>query len=438
MKSENKCLPYLSLVNGQYIFVGVFKDPVRKGFLVEKDFVEKKYTQLILPIASFLDDNYFINSEGIIEEVNPYCKHCGSRKFSRKGYNWRLLFLDNGMAIRVKVKRYKCNKCERKFQVEFTDYWGKFCNFSNEIKNKSKILLQNGWKSLRNIGNDFKSLLNLDISHETVRKSLKNNGDLYWLNEELKLSGYYGFDTQWIRIEQKWVYRHEIFDIVNNMSVACLISKKETPDVIENFINTSIHPKDRKAIITDLKKDYDKIMENLGFKHQHCTFHLIKNINTSLKSKITEELNKYEEEIRKNNPELSKTKINELIKNKKDEIKDEIKICLNLFYELFHQQSLEKAMSFIELLKRELKNFPKMLQDYLNKNFFPEYRKYLVFLEEPFIGKLESTNNKLENYFGNTLDRHTKRIYRTPEGIFDYIMARKNGWVENQKKVLTK
>ena len=438
MKSENKCLPYLSLVNGQYIFVGVFKDPVRKGFLVEKDFVEKKYTQLILPIASFLDDNYFINSEGIIEEVNPYCKHCGSRKFSRKGYNWRLLFLDNGMAIRVKVKRYKCNKCERKFQVEFTDYWGKFCNFSNEIKNKSKILLQNGWKSLRNIGNDFKSLLNLDISHETVRKSLKNNGDLYWLNEELKLSGYYGFDTQWIRIEQKWVYRHEIFDIVNNMSVACLISKKETPDVIKNFINTSIHPKDRKAIITDLKKDYDKIMENLGFKHQHCTFHLIKNINTSLKSKITEELNKYEEEIRKNNPELSKTKINELIKNKKDEIKDEIKICLNLFYELFHQQSLEKAMSFIELLKRELKNFPKMLQDYLNKNFFPEYRKYLVFLEEPFIGKLESTNNKLENYFGNTLDRHTKRIYRTPEGIFDYIMARKNGWVENQKKVLTK
>ena len=78
------------------------------------------------------------------------------------------------------------------------------------------------------------------------------------------------------------------------------------------------------------------------------------------------------------------------------------------------------------------------MQDYLNNNFFPVYRKYLVFLEKSFIGKFESTNNKLENYFGNTLDKHTKRIYRTPEGIFDYIMTRKNGWIENRKKVLTK
>ena len=70
-----------------------------------------------------------------------------------------------------------------------------------------------------------------------------------------------------------------------------------------------------------------------------------------------------------------------------------------------------------------------MMQEYLIKNFFPVYRKYLIFLEKPFIGKLESINNKIENYFGNTLDKH---------GIFDYIMARKNGWIENRKKVLTK
>ena len=38
MKSGNKCLPYLNLINGQYIFVGAFKDPVRMGFLDEKDF----------------------------------------------------------------------------------------------------------------------------------------------------------------------------------------------------------------------------------------------------------------------------------------------------------------------------------------------------------------------------------------------------------------
>ena len=110
MKTEIKCLPYLSLVGETYIFVGAFKDPVRKGFLVEKDFDEKKYPQLILPIESILDENYFVNSQGIVEECNPYCKHCGSKKFSRKGFNWRLLYLEDGTPIRIKVKRYKCKK----------------------------------------------------------------------------------------------------------------------------------------------------------------------------------------------------------------------------------------------------------------------------------------------------------------------------------------
>ena len=126
-----------------------------------------------------------------------------------------------------------------------------------------------------------------------------------------------------------------------------------------------------------------------------------------------------------------------MCKTKKEEITDEIKIYIRLLYELFHQQSFDKAIGYIELLKQELPNFPEMMQEYLKKNFFPVYRKYLVFLEKPYIGKLESTNNKIENYFGNTLDKHTKRVYRTPEGRFNYIMAKKEGWVDNQKKVLT-
>ena len=70
MKIEIKCLPYLRLVGETYIFIGVFKDPVRKGFLVEKDFDEKSYPQLILPIESILDNTYFVNSQGIQKNVN--------------------------------------------------------------------------------------------------------------------------------------------------------------------------------------------------------------------------------------------------------------------------------------------------------------------------------------------------------------------------------
>ena len=49
-----------------------------------------------------------------------------------------------------------------------------------------------------------------------------------------------------------------------------------------------------------------------------------------------------------------------------------------------------------------------MMQDYLNKNFFQVYRKCLIFLEKDHIGKLESTNNKLENYFINTQKESTE------------------------------
>ena len=215
------------------------------------------------------------------------------------------------------------------------------------------------------------------------------------------------------------------------------IKKRNTKKIIYDFIDISIPLKNRKAIITDLKEGHEPIMKKLGLAHQHCTFHLIKNMTTNLKQKINEELDKYEAELRKTQPKISKNKIKKIRKKKKEEITKEIKEYIELFYELFHQQSFKKAKNYIKLLKQELKNFPKIMQDYLNKNFFPVYKKYLVFLEKPFIKKLESTNNKLENYFGNTLDKHTKRIYRTPEGIFNYIMARKNGWIENQKKVLT-
>ena len=66
----------------------------------------------------------------------------------------------------------------------------------------------------------------------------------------------------------------------------------------------------------------------------------------------------------------------------------------------------------------------------------PIYKKYIKFLLKKHNGKLDSTDNRLENYFGNTLDKHIKRIYRTKKGVFNYIMERKNGWIENNKSAL--
>lgn len=85
--------------------------------------------------------------------------------------------------------------------------------------------------------------------------------------------------------------------------------------------------------------------------------------------------------------------------------------------ELFKQDELDDAIDYVNFLKEEIKYYPKHLAKYLKDNFFPEYRKYLRFLEEDYKEKLESTNNKLENFNGNTMLKYEKRSYKTKSGL---------------------
>ena len=53
-------------------------------------------------------------------------------------------------------------------------------------------------------------------------------------------------------------------------------------------------------------------------------------MTTNLKPKITEELDKYEAELRTNHPKISESKIKKMRKKKKEKISDEIKIYIGV------------------------------------------------------------------------------------------------------------
>lgn len=129
------------------------------------------------------------------------------------------------MPIRVKVKRYYCNKCKKKFQVEFTKVYDKYCNFSNSFKDKIVKCREYGWMSLRNIKRQIKDWFDIDISHESIRKALLIEGDFYYFNDEVKLSGYYGYDEQWEKVNGNWIYYLVLFDLVNNVPVASMLTE---------------------------------------------------------------------------------------------------------------------------------------------------------------------------------------------------------------------
>ena len=220
------------------------------------------------------------------------------------------------------------------------------------------------------------------MSYETIRQSLLIHDGLYFLNENFKPSGYVAYDVQWIRINKIWHYRHVLFDIVHKIPIAELLAKKEDSKTTKNFIKNSIQPKDSIAIVTDLKPSYDKIMRELGFVHQHCTFHLLLNIYNTLSPELTKIRKEFERELKNMELNLSDNEIKEKSKQFISNYKSEINEYLSLIYQLFKQQTYDKAIQYINLLKRESINFPKLLKDYVDEKFFPEYKKFIYFLEK--------------------------------------------------------
>ena len=196
MNTKNKSPPSYILEDGEYKLIADYNDPVRKD--VEREIVDNSI-QIILPIESFLDDNYRVNSDGVIEYVNRFCSKCMSKKIHKKGYAWTKIYLEKGIELTVKVKRYFCRHCFQWSQTEFFGYFNKYTGLPSNLKEMIRNIRGNSWMPLRKMKRVIKDFTGIDLSHETIRKNLLIDGEYYYLNEDIKLSGYYSYDEQWVR-----------------------------------------------------------------------------------------------------------------------------------------------------------------------------------------------------------------------------------------------
>ena len=384
------------------------------------------------------DVSFDMDEKGVFSYSDPFCKHCYSHKVTKHGYNVRDLITEDGEHYTAKVQRYYCPVCGKYSQTEFTGQYENYCNFSNETKARSISVREISGYPFRKMKDLYQIFSGVAISHETVRKAQIITDDLFYLNKEIIPSGFYGYDVQWEPLDDGFHYRHLLFDLVNNAPVAELLSPNEDLKTSYDFINKSLKPKERKAIVTDLKPGYDSIMMKLGFKHQHCIYHLRLAINERIKKYLKQKDIEFRIQFQNKNKKISQYQLNKLVKKELNTLKDEINIYKQLFFELFEQQTYNKAINYINLLKNEINNFPEVLKNYLIKKFFPEYKKFLWFLKKEFKGKLTRTDNCSEMYFHATLPKAEKKRYRTMNGIFNQICNRKNGWMKKIKFQLTK
>ena len=156
-----------------------------------------------------------------------------------------------------------------------------------------------------------------------------------------------------------------------------------------------------------------------------------------MKRKINKDMQYRRFELKNTHPEYSDYQLDEIIKEEKKEVKDEIWEYIAEFMTLFKQDNLDDAIEYVNFLKEEIKYYPQHLVEYLKDNFFPEYRKYLRFLEEDYKEKLECTNNKLENFNGNTMPKFEKKTYRTRRGLWSALMHKNDGWIIRRNEDLT-
>ena len=66
-----------------------------------------------------------------------------------------------------------------------------------------------------------------------------------------------------------------------------------------------------------------------------------------------------------------------------------------------------------------------------------QQQKITTALEKDYKDKLESTNNKLENFNGNTMPKYEKRSYRTKRGLWSALIHKKDGWIKRRNEDLT-
>ena len=371
---------------------------------------------------------------------------------------------------------YKCpdKKCNFTKITHPEDFIAKHCNYAKEIKEKPQE-----YSFISYLSYQIKTeMLNLhfgtEMSRQTIYNAQNDNIDNLLAEQEKKLfedikklkinySGIYCYDEEYIKVSKEVYVRMTLVDFQTKIIVNDQIIPKEdfNQETVKKYLKSSLKGLKLKTIVTDGLKIYDEIIEELGAKHQKCVFHIMQGLMTPLQkllNKKNKKINDLEKRINKKTKKLNdlykktpnkkgrakKTDI-ELIKNRqkikklkleiseakfqKRKLKKEIKEY-NHYKEkiqlIFKSKTYKTAMKRYNELKENIKNLPKIFQDFL-ENLETKIDKALNHTLDKDIPK---TNNLIELIFRTTFPGKIKTIFRTLKGAKRQIRMNNIRWMK--------
>ena len=338
---------------------------------------------------------------------NPICPVCGSHKIIKKGTITKNKQNINGKTTEFREQQYQCKKCNKKFGITNNPLIKNNKQYLQEIIDKIPEIMKIGYQSLRKISKYFQIFLGIQISHQTIRNWSNQNHEETISNEEFEYSGYYLYDEQFLRLNGVRHYRLTLYDAILNVPVSERIVRRRIPKNTKKFILYSTANKPFICLTTDLFPMYRNVADEIGVKHQLCTFHLFQTINHKLKVYCR------------------RNKINGKARDHIYENANELKNC-------FRQNSKQEA---IEQFKQYLQNYraiPVVLKDFIRKHIIMHFHRYVEHLDDE---NIEKTSNKVENYYRQTNPEKIKKLFKTKNGILTFLDFQMQNWTQNHIKI---
>lgn len=327
------------------------------------------------------------------------CPSCNSRNTVKNGiYKRKLIFLRIGEQI-CTIQKYKCKKCGKVFYSDLSSLVYLNSNITLPVIDCIKNLYQIYGVGLHKIRFNLKQEHNIEISHQSIENILLKS-DYEFDYENWSYSGYYLFDSLWVKINGVWMYLLALFDVKLNTIVSIKLVESEDSETIYQFLDDSLRNQKKISIGTDLKHEYRKSIDKLKVKHHFCKFHVKQRINKRFR--------------------------NYFDKNKLDEKSIDRLINLKqLIFQLLDAETLDESKN----IRDKLINFKcennKFIKKLLWNFIIPHFKKLTTHLENQYI---PSTNNKIENIFQKVFLKHIKRTMKIENGLLKRFMLKLNHW----------
>ena len=339
----------------------------------------------------FAGENYYKVEKKfgtLFKEKLPICPHCRSKNVLNNGYSSRkLYFLVKGEKT-VFIQGYKCKECGKKFSTDLSNLVNPNSNITLPVIEfiRDEYSFYNA--SLHSIRESLFKRHNINISHQSIENIIlsleTNKKHKYW-----SLSGYYLFDSLWVKNNGKWNYLLVLFDTQLNTIVSYDLVLKEDIKTIYKFLMKSLANQPKKCITTDLKVEYRRAIDKINIKHHFCKFHT--------KQKINKDIRNYLKENKVSDEELV------LINSLKQDI-----------FNILDSETIENAKQIRNKLFEANKDLPKVIYKIVWDLIIPDFKKLTWNIIDK---KIEGTNNKIENFFLKTLPKHIKKKLKSTTGI---------------------